>query len=79
MKNEDKTKEQLINELIALHKRNAELERSATNYKQTEEELIKIKDHLDNIIESSLDGIVVGDSAGNIVKVNDSFLKLIGY
>jgi len=79
MKNEDKTKEQLINELIALHKRNAELERSATNHKQTEEELIKIKDHLDNIIESSLDGIVVGDSAGNIVKVNNSFLKLTGY
>ncbi len=79
MKNEDKTKEQLINELIALHKRNAELERSATNHKQTEEELIKTKDHLDNIIESSLDGIVVGDSTGNIVKVNHSFLKLTGY
>ena len=79
MKNEDRTKEQLINELIALHKRNAELERSATNHKQTEEELIKTKDHLDNTIESSLDGIVVGDSAGYIVKVNKSFLKLTGY
>jgi chemotaxis family two-component system sensor kinase Cph1 len=78
MKYIDKTKEQLTNELIALHKRNAELERSATNHKQTEEELIKVKDHLNNIIESSLDGIVVGDSTGNIVKVNDSFLKLIG-
>jgi PAS domain S-box-containing protein len=79
MKDKDKTKEQLINELIALHKRNAELGRSATNHKQTEEKLIKVKDHLNNIIESSLDGIVVGDSTGNIVKVNDSFLKLIGY
>ncbi len=79
MKDADKTKEQLINELLELRKNNAELEGSGRNNKQSEEELIKIKDHLDNIIESSLDGIVVGDNTGNIVKVNDSFLKLIGY
>ena len=79
MKDKDKTKEQLINELIKLREKSAELERLAINSKQNGEELIKVKDYLNNIIESSLDGIVVGDSTGNIVKVNDSFLKLIGY
>ena len=79
MKDKDKTKEQLINELIRLREKSAELERLAINTKQNGEELIKVKDYLNNIIESSLDGIVVGDSTGNIVKVNDSFLKLIGY
>ena len=79
MNDKDKTKEQLINELIRLREKSAELERLAVDSKQNGEELIQVKDYLNNIIESSLDGIVVGDSTGNIVKVNDSFLKLIGY
>jgi PAS domain S-box-containing protein len=42
-------------------------------------ELKHTKDHLDNIIESSLDGIVVGDNTGNVVRVNKAFLEMIGY
>jgi len=53
--------------------------RDISERKRTEGELKKTKDHLDNIIESSLDGIIVGDSTGTIVRVNKSFLALIGY
>jgi hypothetical protein len=42
MKDEDKTKEQLINELLELRKNNAELEKSEINHKKTEEALKKL-------------------------------------
>jgi len=44
-----------------------------------EEELRKTRDYLDNLIESSLDCIVVSDSAGYITRVNRAFLKLLDY
>jgi PAS domain S-box-containing protein len=47
--------------------------------KQAEEELIKTKNHLSNIIESSLDGIVIGNSTGTILNANKFFLQLLGY
>ena len=52
--------------------------RDITERKRAEEETKEKENHLNNIIESSLDGIVVGDSRGNIVKTNRSFLKLTG-
>lgn len=47
--------------------------------KQTEKELVETKDYLDNIIESSLDCIVVSDNKGHITKANRSFFNLLGY
>ena len=47
--------------------------------KERTEKLSETKDYLDNIIDSSLDCILIGDSTGNIVRYNDSFLRLIGY
>ena len=46
--------------------------------KRIEEELRKTKDHLENIIESSLDGIVVCDINGYVINNNQSFLQLLG-
>jgi len=51
----------------------------ALNRKRASEELIKTKDHLDNIINSSLDCIVVSDEKGYIIRANKSLIKLIGY
>ena len=79
MRDEDKTKNQLLSELRELRHKNSELEEKEISLKQGEGEIIETKNHLDNIIESSLDGIVVGDSTGNIVRVNRSFLQMIGY
>jgi len=53
--------------------------RDITYRKQVEQELIKTNDHLDNIIESSLDCIVVVDHTGKIKRANKSFQKLLGY
>jgi len=50
-----------------------------TESARTEEELTRMRDHLDNIIESSLDCIVVSDNSGNIVRVNQAFLLRFGY
>jgi len=49
-----------------------------TERKEAEEELKNTKDHLDNIIESSADSIIIGDPTGNIVKTNKAFLELLG-
>lgn len=53
--------------------------RDITKRKRAEERLRETRDHLNNIIESSLDCIIVSDRTGNIIKVNQSFLELLGY
>lgn len=53
--------------------------RDITDRKRSEEKLKETKDQLDNIIESSLDAIVVSDLAGYVTRTNNSFLKLLGY
>ena len=58
---------------------NEKLVQEITEHKRTEENLRKTRDYLDNIIESSLDAIVVGDDLGHITRTNSSFLKLVGY
>lgn len=50
-----------------------------TDRKLAEDELEKTKDYLENIIESSLDAIIVSDSKGYILKANRSFMKMLGY
>ena len=47
--------------------------------KERTEKLKETKDSLENIIESSLDCIVVTDSKGYITRANNSFMKLLGY
>lgn len=79
MRDEDKTKKQLISELQELRHRHAVGEAKEAPSPHEDVELKHTKDHLDNIIESSLDGIVVGDSTGNVVRVNKAFLEMIGY
>lgn len=51
--------------------------RDITERKQSEAEIRKIRDYLYNIIESSLDCIIVSDSKGYLERVNKSFLKLM--
>lgn len=79
MRDEDKTKKQLISELRQLRHRDAGGQAKDAPSPHEDVELKHTKDHLDNIIESSLDGIVVGDSTGNMVRVNKAFLAMIGY
>jgi len=79
MRDEAKTEAQRSSELRQLRPRNAGRKGRETQPKHGGGELKQTRDHLDNIIESSLDGIVVGDSTGNVVRVNKSFLNMIGH
>jgi hypothetical protein len=78
MSTSDKTKEQLISELAELRQQISKLEQSETEHKRVEEELKKTKEYLDNVIESSLDCILVTNSAGHITIANKAFLNLLG-
>ncbi len=78
MKDKDKTKKQLINELEEMRQKVTELKAIETEHEFAEKELRQTKEYLDNIIESSLDSIVVTDSKGYIARVNRFFLKLTG-
>ena len=78
MSTSDKTKEQLISELAELRQQTSKLEQSETEHKRVEEELRKTKEYLDNVIESSLDCILVTDSEGHITIANKAFLNLLG-
>ncbi len=53
--------------------------RDITERKKADKELEETKDYLDNIIESSLDAIVISNDAGYVTKVNKAFLELLGY
>ena len=50
-----------------------------TEKKKAEETLYATTTFLDNIIENSLDCIIVGDSRGTLVRVNRYFCELLGY
>ncbi len=53
--------------------------RDNTERKLAEKEIIETRDFLDNIIESSLDPLIIGSNLGNITRVNKAFENLTGY
>ncbi len=75
MKDKDKTKEQLINELVELRKWITELEELQGQRRRTAEELHK----LSRAVEQSPTSIVITDTQGNIEYVNPKFCGLTGY
>ena len=46
---------------------------------ESNKNLRETKEYLDNVIDSSLDCIIIADSVGNIIRTNEAFLRLIGY
>ena len=61
MKDQDETKEQLINELVEMRRRIAELEATDTEHKRAEKALRTQRDKLEGIIASLADGLdIVG-------------------
>ena len=76
MQDTDKTKKELIDELEALRKKIKQLQEE---YVVREDELTKVKEFTDSIIDSSLDAIVVSDPTGYITRANASFLQMLGY
>ena len=53
--------------------------RDSTEHRKAEKEITETRDFLNNIIDSSLDPIVIGDKRGNITRVNKAFVQLVGF
>ncbi len=79
MKDKNKTKGQLLNELAKLRQKIAEFEKSKNERKQMEKALQEVKAKLHIMFESIGDGIVVTDLEANIVEVNNGILRMGGY
>jgi PAS domain S-box-containing protein len=67
----DKTKKQLMDELVKLRQRNAELDERNIEHKQ-------IKERLKSFMDSAPDAFVLYDSELNLIDLNKAALKMIG-
>jgi PAS domain S-box-containing protein len=74
MKDENKTKRQLIGELVELRRRITELEAAETKRKRAEGSLQLFK----AIVEASSEAIAISDSEGQLVYINPAHEKLFG-
>lgn len=79
MKDEDKTKTQLINELAQLRQRITELEALEAEGKRAEEELKRTKEYLENVIDNSVDAIGIVDNHGRFILWNRRAAEIYGY
>ena len=75
MKDQNKTKAQLLSELAELRQRVTELETAEAERKRAEEAL-RIKE---NAIASAINGMAIAEFGGSLTFVNRSFLRLWGY
>lgn len=78
MKDEDKTKEQLINELIEL-RRVVEPETSENRSRKTEEKFRETRDYLEKLFHYANAPIVVWDTEFKITRFNQAFEHLTRY
>jgi len=79
MKDKDKTKDQLIKELVEIRPRFAELERMETEYKQSVESLRESEEKSRLLLDSTGEGIYGVDLEGNCTFSNPACLRLLGY
>lgn len=76
MKDKDKTKEQLINELAEIRQRISEFEKSEDRHKQTEETLRETQSYLENLLNYANAPIIVWDPQFRITRFNRAFERL---
>ena len=79
MKDDQKPKEQLRNELRILRQRTAELEKSEPEHKQAQEALRESEGKYRTILEAIEEGYFEVDLAGNMTFFNDSLCKISGF
>ena len=78
MEDQEKTKAQLINELAEMRRCIAELERSETERRQAEKDLIESEERYRTVIENSNDGVALVRGDRHIY-MNRKFLEMFGY
>jgi PAS domain S-box-containing protein len=79
VKDEDKTKEQLINELVELRQRVAELEKLESKCRQAEEALRGTETRYHSIFENAVEGIFWITLDGRILAANQAAARMLGY
>ncbi|MGB3341369.1 MAG: PAS domain S-box protein [bacterium] len=80
MKDEEKTKDQLINELAKLRQRIAELETTKTaSRKQVEEALLESEETYKTLVKTSPDAVTLTDLEGKITELSQRTLELHGF
>jgi len=79
MKDIDKSKGQLIDELAQMRQRIAELEASETEHKRPGETPTESKEPYQNIVEANPYGIQEIDASGIITYANPAYQKMLGY
>ena len=79
MKEKNITKDQLINKLVKLNQRIAELEKSVVEYQQVEESLRESEEKFRILVEMATDAIFLETTEGRILECNTAGAKLFGY
>lgn len=79
MKEKDKPKEQLIDQLVESRQRIAELEAQETECKQAQEELQMTEQNFRNSLESSPLGVRIVSVQGELLYANQAILDIYGY
>ncbi len=80
MKDEEKTKDQLINELAKLRQRIAELETAKiASKKQVEEALLESEETYKTLVKTSPDAVTLTDLEGKITELSQRTLELHGF
>ena len=76
---EDLTKEQLIDDLIAMRRRIDELQTIEEDKKKYEEELNRVRAMFEGLFEFAPDAIMIVNHEGRIIRVNKQTERLFGY
>ena len=79
LSDEEKSKEQLLQEVHQLRTQVMKLEAAATKHRATEDALRIAKDYAETIINSSLDMIIAVDEHRRITEFNPAAEKAFGY
>jgi PAS domain S-box-containing protein len=79
MKDESKTKQQLVKELAEMRQRIAELGALETERKLAEEALRESEEQYRILVETMNDGLAVQNGSGIITFVNDRICEMLGY
>jgi len=79
MKDKEKTKEQLMSELVKLHQQITELQKSEIKHQQTEETLGENEEKYRILVEMAADGVLIETVEGRILECNTAGAKIYGY
>ena len=79
MKDSQKTKAQLLDEVAKLRKKITRLEKKGSEYKEAEQALKEERIRFRQLFENAQEGIVITTDEGVITHANQEFLRIFGY